>query len=143
MPQPTFFTDESARTSRELENTIASFVNGMNEGGSCAPGIGINMAGGAVVGSPEQFTLLDQDGDVREPQVGQSLGGVPFVDRSSVPYDSSGGVEGKGTDPIRTGTLATQAAKDSAPALDGVVTVTGNANLETLANGWVDTPVVP
>ena len=107
MGQPTFFEDESAVTARALEVTGANWKNGVNYAGSCAPGIGINMGEGAVVGAPEQFTLLDQDGAVREPQVGQSIGGVPFVDRSSVAHPSSGGVEGKGTDPIRTGTTGT------------------------------------
>ena len=136
MGNPTFFVDATnAITPRALEVPDASFTDGANWAASCAPGIGINMGEGAVVGSAEQFTLLDQDGDVREPQASQYIGGAGYVNRATVAYPGSGGVAGKGTIGIGTGT--------NSETGDGTPTVTGDANLETLANGWVDTPVVP
>lgn len=140
---PTFYKDATSVTARALEVPDADFVNGMNAGAACAAGLGINIAGGAVSGDPTNFTLLDQDEDVREPQVSQQLGGVAFTDRTTGDGFSSGGVEGKGVQPILTATNQTQAAKDADSELDGVPVITGDANLETLANGWVDTPVVP
>ena len=139
MTDTTFFTDSVALAVRPAEVPEASFVNGMNAGGSCAPGVGINIAGGEIIGTPEQFTLLDQDGDIRVPQVSQSLGGEAL--NSEANYPLSGGVEGKGVDPVLTGTTQTDAAKEGDPALDGVPVITGDANLQTLLAGWVDTAI--
>ena len=133
MGDPTFFVDATTVTAREAEVTAADFDNGMNNG-ACQPGIGINMAGGAVIGEPQQFTLEDQDEDIRVPQVGQYIGG----DGLGGTYPSSGGVAGKGTVGISTGTLPTNAAKAAAdPSIDGTVILTGDANLQTLSAGWV------
>lgn len=140
MGEPTMFQDNIAQTARALEVVGADFQNGMNLGGSCAPGIGINMNEGAVVGTPEQFTLLDQHGDAREAQISQSIGGFPFVDRvaAAVPYPGSGGTEGTLPDAvIRFGDNPTQAAKDADPALDGTLILIGNSTLSVLATGWV------
>ena len=132
----TFFQDDTAVTARELEVTAASFVNGMNMGGSNAPGIGINMLEGAVVGTPEQFTLLDQFGDAREAQISQSIGGYPYTDPAN--YPSSDGTEGVAPEAvIQYGASPTQAAKNADPALDGTIITTANATLSVLANGWV------
>lgn len=138
---PTFYKDATAVTARALETPEASFTNGANAAGSNAPGIGINIAGGEV--SPDDFTLLDQHGAVREPQDSQQLGGLAYVDRSTIDWPSSGGIEGVGDQPVLTATNQTQAAKDADPDLRGEPVITGDANLETLENGWVDTPVVP
>ena len=59
MGNPTYFVDDVAVAARKAEASQsipdASWVTGMNAGGSNACGIGINQAGGAVVGTPEQF----------------------------------------------------------------------------------------
>lgn len=140
MGELTYFMDDAAQTARALEVTAADFTNGMNLGGSNAPGIGINMNEGAVVGTPEQFTLLDQHGNARAAQISQSIGGFPFVDRvaDAVPYPGSGGTAGTLPDAvIRFGTTPTQAAKDAASELDGTVIPVGNSTLSVLATGWV------
>ncbi len=134
----TMFQDPVAVAARALEVPDAEFDNGMNLGGSCAPGIGINMLEGSVVGTPEQFTLLDQQGNARTPQIGQSIGGLPYVNRAVVLQPSSGGTEG--TEPnetIQFGDAPTQAAKDADPHLDGTLIVTGESALVDLAAGWV------
>jgi len=138
MGQPTIFQDTVSQALREAETPDASFSNGMNLGGSNAPGIGVNMGEGAIIGSDEQFTLLDQDGAIRVPQVSQPLGGEAYADQANI-YPSSGGVEGKGTLPILTGVNPDQTAKDADPSLDGTLTINGDANLQTLAAGWVPT----
>ena len=124
---PTYFIDDTAVTARELEVTAASFVNGCNLAGSCAPGIGINMNEGAVVGLPNQFTLLDQREVAREAQISQHIGG------------SGLGAGASGILPeavIQFGTLPTQTAKDADPAVDGTMISVGNATLSVLATGW-------
>ena len=150
----TYFTDDAAVTAREAEAPDADFRNGMNNGGSNAPGIGINMLEGAVVGTPEQFTLLDQFENARAAQISQSIGGLPSVprtgdqvftwDRSQPLYSangaaSSGGTEGTAPDSvIQYGDAPTQAAKDAAdPSIDGTIITVGGAALPVLANGWV------
>lgn len=141
MGEPTVFQDDAAQTARALEVTAASFVNGMNLGGSCAPGIGINMNEGAIVGTPEQFTLLNQSGAARVPQTSQSIGGFPFVDRvaDAVPWPGSGGTEGTAPDgSVRFGTNPTNAAKAAAdPSIDGTIVPIANSVLNSLAEGWV------
>ena len=137
MGEPTIFVDNTANAARALEVPNASFENGANNAGSCACGLGINMNEGAVVGTPEQYTLLDQFGNARDSQISQSIGGFPFVDRSSIDWPSSGGTEGTAPDStIEFGTLPTQAAKDADPSLDGTITVTNTASLVDLAIGW-------
>lgn len=142
MSNPTFFVDDTATTARKLEVVNADFDNGMNLGGSNAPAVGVNIGEGAVVGTPEQFTLLDQHGNARAGQISQSIGGLPFVDRNITPWPSSGGTEGTAPDAtVRSGTLPTQAAKDADTALDGTIAVIdGNATLTDLAVGWTAVP---
>jgi hypothetical protein len=144
MGEPTVFQDDAAATARALEVTGASFANGMNLGGSCAPGLGINMNEGAVVGTPEQFTLEDQFENVRVPQIGQSIGGLPYVDRSSIDWPGSGGLPGTEPDAsIRFGDNPTNPEKEAAvagnsgPSIDGTITPIANATLVTLGAGWV------
>ena len=119
MGEPTFFIDATAQSTRAAQVPDASFDNGANLAGSNACGIGINMNEGAVVGTPEQFTLLDQHGDVRAPQISQHIGGSGLGD----------GTEGTLPDaPIRFGTPSTSG--------DGAVTPIGNSTLNDLAVGW-------
>lgn len=135
MGEPTYFIDDVARTAREAEVTAADFDNGMNLGGSNACGIGINMNEGAVVGTPEQFTLLDQFENARAAQISQHIGGEGLTLVADWP--SSGGQEGTLPDAvIRFGTLPTQAAKDADTAVDGTIIPVGNATLSVLLDGW-------
>jgi len=132
-PDVSAFVDDSAVTARSAEVTGASWTTGMNNTGSNAPGVGINIAGGSL--EPERleaWTLLDQDGDARDPAVSQVIGGDGFVDRASVPYDSSGGAEGKGVDSLRGGPQ-----DGTYPDGSGAITFTQNLDLLTIANGWV------
>ena len=132
----TYFQDAAARALRETEVVGASFANGMNMGGSCSMGIGINMLEGAVVGTDEQFTLLDQQGNARDSQTSQSIGGYPYVDSDD--YPSSGGTPGTEPDAaISFGDAPTQAAKDADPSLDGTISFTETSSLVTLGAGWV------
>ena len=121
MAQPATFIDVDARALRAAEvNPAASFVNGMNNG-SCQPGVGISGDVANLVGEPQQFTLLDQNGDARTPQFGQSLGSVAFEDGLDTVADQAIDL----VDP----------ADDSG---DGTVVVDGTgATLTTLAAGWV------
>ena len=105
---PTFFQDDSLLRTGEV--TSASWVNGMNAGASNAPGVGINMLQGAIVGTPAQFTLLDQNGDARVPQISAQIG---HEDGDAVRY---------GTNPVNG---------------DGTVVPTSNCTLNTLEAGWV------
>lgn len=131
---PTYFVDlTNALTPRTAEVPAWNSGTGMDWSGSCSPGIGINIDGGAVVGEPQQFTLNDQDGAARQPQVGQNIGGLAFVNRSSVSWPGSGGVEGKGTVGIGSGTTAA----------DGAITPVGDAWLDALATGWTQGDPTP
>lgn len=127
MTTPTVFVETVTVAARALEVPDAAFDDGMNLGASNAPGIGINFGGGAIVGEPQQFTLLDQDGDARNPQVSQVIGGDGLTEVGDWP--SSGGVEGKGTLPVTAQTP--DASGDGSAAIDGT------AALTDLAVGWV------
>jgi hypothetical protein len=119
MGEPTAFIDSTAQATRAGEVPNASFTNGMNLGGSNACGIGINMNGGAVVGTPGQYTLLDQFGSPRTAQISQHIGGSGLGE----------GTEGTAPDAvIRFGTPS--------PDGDGSLTFIGNASLYTLGAGW-------
>ena len=123
MGNPTYFIDDTAATARKLEVTAADFDGGVNLGGSNAPGLGINMDGGAVVGTPEQFTLLDQHGNARAAQISQHIGG------------SGLGAGAIGTLPdavIRFG-----ATSDTG---DGTIPLPENSELNVLATGWENPP---
>lgn len=118
MLNPTVFVDIDAVTLRILEVPAASFNNGCNNAASSSGGIGINMAGGEVVGTPNQFTLLDQRGLDRIAQNGQSIGAEL-------------------NQYIITGTVPTQAQKDADPSLEGTLSLLGASSLITLEEGWV------
>jgi hypothetical protein len=120
MAQSATFIDIDALAVRPAEVAAASFANGMNKG-SCQPGIGISGGPTLLVGTPEQFTLLDQNGDARTPQLGQSIGGVALGDGETV-------VASQAID------LIDQADNSG----DGTVTIDGTGvTLTTLAAGWV------
>ena len=123
--RPSFFIEDATVTVRSAEVPAADFDNGMNLGGSNAPGIGINVDGGAVVGTPEQFTLLDQHGIARTPQTSQHIGGSGLG--AGVP-----GTEPDGS--VRAGV----------PSTDGDGSVPGlweNCGLAVLVDGWL-APVI-
>lgn len=118
---PTAFIDQDAQTIRAAEVPNADFINGGNWAGSCAVGVGINFSDGAaipVIGSPEQFTLLDQNEAARAPQLGQHIGGDGLGAGNSDTYAIAHGTNGPG---------------------DGSLTEVGANFLNTLALGWVDT----
>jgi len=128
MANPTYTIDDAAILARIQEVTDASFVNGANNAGSCAPAIGVNVGGGAVVGTSEQFTLNDQFGAARTPQNSMLIGGTGYVARAA--YPSSGGNEGiAGNVPVDTGPPS-----DSG---DGTIVSDGAATLTSLSGGWV------
>tara|TARA_R110002153_G_scaffold274037_1_gene446784 strand:- start:23425 stop:23763 length:339 start_codon:yes stop_codon:yes gene_type:complete len=109
MTLPTFYMNATLQSARESELPNASFSNGMNLAGSNNAAIGVNFGGGAVAGTPEQFTLLDQAAAARNPQDSQHIGSAA----SSVRYGT----------PSTTG--------------DGTLTSVGTVALTVLATGWV------
>jgi hypothetical protein len=150
------FRDSTAIAARTAEETNpdASWVNGMNNS-SCAPGVGVAFGQPDLYqnpdylpaeGDPASWTLLDQDAEVRVPQVSQLLGGAGYVDRTVATgnWNGSGGVEGNGkaqAEYIIAAGNPTQDAKDADSDVDGTITVLGTANLQTLAVGWTHTPI--
>ena len=110
--------DNAARAARVSEVSDASWGTGLNFGGGCNVGIGINAGGGAIVGTPEQFTLLDQNDDGRTPQQTQSIGGTALNDGSA------------------TGFSNILVSEPSANGDGGVETGSVNATLTTLSGGW-------
>jgi hypothetical protein len=120
MSQAATFIDVTARATRAGEVPNASFLDGMNNG-SCQPAVGISGGPTNLVGTAEQFTLLDQDAAARTPQLGQSLGGVALNGGETV---------------VASQAIDLVAAADSSG--DGTVTVSGTgATLTTLSAGWV------
>jgi len=129
MAAATKFQNSTAVLARAAEVPNATFFDGCNQAASNACGLGINIGGGAVIGEPNQFTLLDQYGDARTPQVSQVIGGVG--DTASAEYPSSGGTEGNGSGDAEFIFAATPSASG-----DGDVLIVGTANLADLAIGW-------
>lgn len=109
---PTYYTNAAAVTARSSEVPDADFANGANAAGSNACGIGVNIGGGEVVGTPEQFTLLDQAEAARTPQTSQILGEDATALKAGAP-------SGNG---------------------DGSVPIASEATLATLEAGWVTAP---
>lgn len=131
---PSAFQDTAARALRAPETPNADWDSGMNNGANSS-GIGISGGPTNLVGEPQQFTLLDQTGSVRFPQLSQVIGGRGYV--ANADYPSSGGIEGGATSEfIVLSSNPDQAAKDADSSLDGTITVLGAANLQTLAAGW-------
>ena len=119
--EPTAFYDATAAFLRVTNDGIdgLTLAGGCNEAGACAPGIGINSAGGELQSRNDEWTLLDQDGDTRVPQVSQAIGGIAIGD----------GIDGKGTVGINVYTR-TDYDDPAAPTVDG------QAQLVDLATGW-------
>ncbi len=111
MGLPVTLYDATQVAARAVEVPDAAWDDGMNYG-SNACGVGINFGEGEVVGTPEQFTLLDQTNTARTPQNSALLGGDPLA-LDNVTNDGSG---------------------------DGSVTVNGTVQLAALATGWVQSP---
>ena len=126
MNQPNIYIDTPSRALRAAEVPDASFVNGMNEGGSNAPAIGVATDVPDLTGDPSGWTLLDQDGAARTPQVSQQIGGEAYAEPADYPL--SGGLEGKGINPVLIVNNAVEG--------DGTSVLVGNATLASLANGW-------
>lgn len=125
-----FFQSPTAVAARDAEKIDAagSFENGMNLGASNAPGIGIATGGGVqtteLSESLPNWTLLDQDGDARTPQVSQPIGGTGLGGT----YPASGGAAAKGTEPVVLG--------EPDASGDGTAVAEGDATLADLAAGW-------
>lgn len=160
---PTFFTDLTADGIRRTETGIATigWESGGNAGASNAHGLGIDVAGGALLaetgfnGVGMNWTLLDQEEAVRTPQVSQVIGGYGHVPRSgnvATTWDttqvlytpegaaSSGGISGNGSavSPLMSVNTATnQADVSDAPVYDAYPTIDGQAHLAALGTGWV------
>ena len=114
----TTFRNTTTISARAAEVPGASFTNGCNNASS-SPGVGIATANPNLTGDKSGWTLLDQFGVARTPQISQLIGGNGL----------GAGNSGKGpTDQFIIGV--------SNPSNDGTVTVQGTANLATLAAGW-------
>lgn len=109
---PTYYTDAAAVTTRIAEVPNADFTKGANIAASNACGIGINIGGGEVVGTPAQFTLFDQNEALRTPQTSQILGEDATAIKAGAPSSSG----------------------------DGAVPISSDATLATLEAGWVSAP---
>jgi hypothetical protein len=109
---PTYYTDAAAIVDRITEVPNADFSTGANLAASNACGIGINIDGGEVVGTPAQFTLLDQAEAARTPQTSQILGEDATAIKAGAPSSSG----------------------------DGAVPISSDATLATLEAGWIASP---
>jgi hypothetical protein len=129
------FRDIAAVGVREAETGIEfDGAGGMNNGCNC-PGIGVAIGGGDLGDEDlQEWTLLDQFGAARVPQVSQVIGGLGITTANDWP--NSGGLEGNGS-----GHGEFIVGVTNADAGDGTVTVNGTANLQTMAVGWTHTPV--
>ena len=70
---PTYHLNDASVSARAAEVPAADFTGGLNRGGSNACGVGINTA--AVNPKLSDWSLLDQHGDARSPQLSQHIGG--------------------------------------------------------------------
>ena len=86
---PTYELNATSVVARAAEypGGAAIFAGGVNEGGSCAPGIGINTS--FIDPKLEDWSVEDQHEDARDPQLGQHLGGLGLGNgvESPVPTD--------------------------------------------------------
>ena len=115
------FLDATARATRTGENTTADWDTGMNWG-NCNPGIGISGDNAGLEENPGKWTLLDQNEADRDPQLGQSIGGVGLNGGAEAPADAF--------------VIATDVGTG-----DGAVVASANADLLVMANGWTPQPV--
>ena len=78
----TFFSRNATVNFRAPEVPAASFTDGMNRPGSCAPGLGINT--GNVNPKLSDWTVLNQTNTARAPQNSQYIGGSGLGDGSAI-----------------------------------------------------------
>ena len=116
----TAFRNSTTITAREAEVPNAAFDDGMNNGASNAPGLGVATDQTNLEESLPSWTLVDQFEVARVPQVSQLLGGTGL----------GAGVEGNGSGDAQF------IVGVGNPSNDGTVTVLGTANLQLLATGW-------
>ena len=125
--KPFIFVDDDAITARSAQVPNADWLSGGNNAGNSMP-LGIGVTGALDTLQLPNWTLLDQLGDARVPQIGQLIGGLGISDPSQ-----SNGLEGNG--------LAHDVACPEVSNGPGDGTVTGKdevwATLATLAAGWV------
>ena len=133
--EPTLFVDDVAQTAMEARVSTVVANTGLTCGGGNNPGIGISTENPGLAESLPSWTLLDQHGNARTPQIGQSIGGTGITSVGSWP--GSGGTEGTLPDAaIRFG--ANPANVNGAPNNNAAITIGSNARLVTLAAGWVE-----
>lgn len=113
----------------------ADWEGGMNQGGSNAPGVGINT------GNPgpklDDWTLLDQAGAARNPQTSQHLGGNGLGDGSDTAVVNLLANQGQGAD-INDTLSFVQTIAQVAPGGDlggGTINRTGQT-VESGVNCW-------
>ncbi len=75
---PTYLLNANSVSARSAQVPNADFSGGMNKGGSNAPGIGINT--GNIDPKLDNWSVLDQAGDIRNPQDSQHIGGDGLTD---------------------------------------------------------------
>ncbi len=97
----------------------ANWGTGMDWGASNAPGVGVASDNAGLQESLPSWTLLDQDGAARTPQVSQIIGG-----------GGPAGMEGKGLEPVE---FIANGDGDGTNTNPTVV----SAHLVTLEAGWV------
>lgn len=118
MNSPTSYIDKVETIIRQGEVPNANWGTGMDYTASNACGMGIATDNPNLEQSLPSWTLLDQDGDARVPQVSQVIGG-----------GGPDGLSGKGLAPIDVVV--------NGPDGDGAVLSSQEAHLVTLAAGWV------
>ena len=74
--EPTLFVDDVAQTAMEARVSTVVANTGLTYGGGNNPGIGISTENPELAESLPSWTLLDQHGNARTPQIGQSIGGT-------------------------------------------------------------------
>ena len=133
----TAFVDDAAVTAMGVRVPAASDDTGMNAGASNSPGIGISDDNPGLEQQLPNWTLLDQHGDARNPQIGQLIGGDGITDVADWP--GSGGTEG--TLPDAAVRFATNPVNvNGVPDNDAPIVLGNGADLIDLATGWEDAP---
>ena len=136
-----FFFDGDAGTALVARFTgqakpLPNFNSGMFAGASNAPGIGISTEQTNLAESDPSWTLLDQAGNARDPQIGQVLGG------SGIGSGSSGTLPDNYIRLYAASDLPTAAEKAAGTKLDGQLPIDGttdpDAALVSLATGWAE-----
>ena len=122
-----FFSDQAALTAGGARVPNATWNNGANVAGN-SPGVGIASTGSLQTGQHPNWTLADQFGVARTPQISQVIGGLGISGISQ-----SDGLEGNGA---AHGEVITQ-GDNSDEGTGEIVSSDGAAYLQTLAAGWV------